>query len=409
MKPILRTLKKYPRLFKFTKKIITNTKRFIYKYFKIFVRVDKQMVIFDSFLGKSYACNPMAIYEEMISDEDFDEWKFVWIMRKPSRLKLEKEQVVRYNSIQHYYYLAKSKYWVFNSKMPAYMDKKKNQVYLQTWHGTPLKKLARDIEISDDATFYRTKMSREEMINTYDVDVKKYNYLISPNAYSTEKFISAFGVEPEKVIETGYPRNDVLVNYTQKQIEDIKYRLGINKNKKVILYAPTWRDNIYDTKGYSFTPKVDFSKWKEELGEDYIVIYKPHYLIVNKITDESLEDFIYFSKATDNINDLYLVSDILITDYSSVFFDYAVLKRPMLFYMFDLKEYADDIRGFYIDINELPGPIVEEEDLLLKDIKNIGSIENQYKEKYNKFFKEICYLEDGHASERVIDIVFKKK
>jgi len=291
--------------------------------------------------------------------------------------------------------------------MPMYMTKKKNQIYLQTWHGTPLKKLARDIEIGDNATFYRSKMTKAEMVKTYDEDVKKYDYLISPNSYSTQKFISAFGINKERIIETGYPRNDILTNYTKEQVEQIKAKLGIDKNKKVILYAPTWRDNIYNTSGYSFTPDVDFYKWKKELSEEYFVIYKPHYLIVNNIDQDSVKDFVYFAKATDNIQDLYLISDILITDYSSVFFDYSILKRPILFYMFDLEKYSDEIRGFYIDISTLPGPIIENEDELLKSIKNIDKINEEYTLKYDYFTKDIVYLEDGNASNRVIDLVFK--
>lgn len=407
LKISINCLKKYPKLFKFVKKTLTKIKKKGYKYAKGFVRVDEKMVIFDSFLGKGYSCNPRAIYEEMLNDSKFDDWNFVWVMRKPKRLKIDRGIVVRYNSLKHYYYLAKSKYWIFNSKSPGHMYKKKNQIYLQTWHGTPLKKLARDIEIGEDATFYRTQMSKEEMVKTYDQDVEKYDYLLSPNEYSTEKFLTAFGVTRDKVLETGYPRNDVLSNSDQEAIDKIKDDLGIDKSKKVILYAPTWRDNVYTKSGYSFKPKVDFHKWKEVLGEEYVVIYKPHYLIVNKINKKGLKDFVYFSKATDSINELYLVSDILITDYSSVFFDYSILRRPMLFYMFDLKDYDENIRGFYIDINDLPGPIIEDEDELLTNIKNIDKVTYEYKEKYDEFTKQVCSLEDGNASKRVVDILFK--
>ena len=407
MNLIINIIKRYPKLFKFIKRIINKIKKITYKYLKFFIKVESNMVIFDSFLGKSYSCNPKAIYESMQKDARFKDWKFVWVTRKSVTDSIEGATKVRYNSIKHLYYLAKAKYWVFNSKMPVYMTKKKNQIYLQTWHGTPLKKLARDIEIGDNATFYRSKMTKLEMVKTYDEDVKKYNYLISPNSYSTQKFISAFGINKERIIETGYPRNDILTNYTKEQVDKIKEKLGIDKNKKIILYAPTWRDNVYDKSGYSFVPDVDFGKWKNELSEEYIVIYKPHYLIVNNIDKDSVKDFVYFAKATDNIQDLYLISDILVTDYSSVFFDYSILKRPILFYMFDLKEYSDEIRGFYIDISTLPGPIIEKEDELLKSIKNINEINEEYKLKYESFVKDITYLEDGNASNRVIDLVFK--
>lgn len=407
MKISINWIRKYPTLFKVVKQTINYIRQFVFKCGTNLINVKRNIVVFDSFLGKEYSCNPRYIYEEMLKQDRFNDWEFIWIMRRPKQLQLDRGKVVRYNGMQHFYYLAKSKYWVFNSKAPSYMYKKRNQIYLQTWHGTPLKKLARDIEIGDDATFYRTKMSKEEMVKTYDQDVKKYDYLISPNTFSTKKFLSAFGVERNKIIETGYPRNDVLVNHDRYIVESIKDKLGIEKNKTVILYAPTWRDNVYDVKGYSFTPKVDFKKWKDILGNDYVVIYKPHYLIVNDIDYEDLDNFIYLSKSSDSINELYLISDLLITDYSSVFFDYSILKKPILFYMFDLEDYDKNIRGFYIDINKLPGPIIKDEDILLEQIINIANIEIQYEDKYKRFTKEICLLEDGHASERVINLVFK--
>ena len=159
--------------------------------------------------------------------------------------------------------------------------KKDSQVYLQTWHGTPLKKLAHDIEVPEGTTFYRSEMSVEEMRSTYDNDVSKYNYMISPSAFTTEVFQSAFAIERERLIETGYPRNDILSNYNSDDIKKIKDKLNLPEGKKIILYAPTWRDNSYNLKGYTFKLEVDFKKWQKILGTDYIVIFKPHYLIVN--------------------------------------------------------------------------------------------------------------------------------
>lgn len=399
-------IKNHPIILKFVKKCINIIRRIISKYGGMMIKTDCKMVMFDAFLGKSYACNPRAIYEEMLVQDKFKDWDFVWVIRNKKDIELNRCKVVKYGSFRYIYYLAKAKYWVFNSKMPSYIYKKKNQVYLQTWHGTPLKKLAKDIEIGDNATFYRSKVSKKEMVKSYEIDSNKYDYLISPNKYSTEKFISAFGVKQDIIIETGYPRNDILTNYTNDQVDKIKKDLGIDDKKKVILYAPTWRDNIYNINGYEFTPKVDFNKWKDKLGDEYVVIYKPHYLIVNNINNESLKDFIYYSKATDSINDLYIISDILITDYSSVFFDYGILKKPILFYMFDLKEYDNNLRGLYFDINQLPGPIIQDEDILIDNIKNIDIIRKEYQHRYIEFSKKMCYLEDGKATKRVIDKVF---
>lgn len=282
--------------------------------------------------------------------------------------------------------------------------KKDSQVYLQTWHGTPLKKLAHDIEVPEGTTFYRSEMSVEEMRSTYDNDVSKYNYMISPSAFTTEVFQSAFAIERERLIETGYPRNDILSNYNSDDIKKIKDKLNLPEGKKIILYAPTWRDNSYNLKGYTFKLEVDFKKWQKILGTDYIVIFKPHYLIVNDFDLEAVKEFVYYIDPKEDISSLYLIADVLVTDYSSVFFDYAILKRPIYFFMYDLDTYRDELRGFYLDIyHDLPGDVIESEDELIQKI---------FSEKfdYNRlqiFNEQFNNHEDGNASKRVIEILLK--
>ena len=282
--------------------------------------------------------------------------------------------------------------------------KKDSQVYLQTWHGTPLKKLAHDIEVPEGTTFYRSEMSVEEMRSTYDNDVSKYNYMISPSAFTTEVFQSAFAIERERLIETGYPRNDILSNYNSDDIKKIKDKLNLPEGKKIILYAPTWRDNSYNLKGYTFKLEVDFKKWQKILGTDYIVIFKPHYLIVNDFDLEAVKEFVYYIDPKEDISSLYLIADVLVTDYSSVFFDYAILKRPIYFFMYDLDTYRDELRGFYLDIyHDLPGDVIESEDELIQKI---------FSEKfdYNRlqiFNEQFNNHEDGNASKRVIEILLE--
>ena len=209
-------------------------------------------------------------------------------------------------------------------------------------------------------------MSIEEMRSTYDNDVSKYTYMISPSSFTTEVFQSAFRINKERLIETGYPRNDILSNYSDEDVLKIKEQLKIPKDKKVILYAPTWRDNSYNLKGYTFKLEVNFKKWQERLKDEYIVLFKPHY--------------------------------------SSVFFDYAILRRPIYFYMYDLDNYRDELRGFYLDIyHDLPGEVVEDEDVLLDKIA-LKQYDYQVLEKFNQRFNN---HEDGNASKRVIEILLK--
>lgn len=390
------------------KNIISQCVRFANWAFYRFVPIDDKLAIFVSFHGTGYSDNPKAIYEKMLQDPRFDDFRFIWfIKKKKSSVREIPGAIIKpYYSPSYFFYMARAKYWVINCKMPTYIKKKDKQVYLQTWHGTPLKRLGCDIEVSEGMTFYRSKISFEEMCETYRKDSEKYNFMITPNRFCTEIFPKAFLVEPEKLIETGYPRNDFITNTTENEVEEIKKKWGIPLDKKVVFYAPTWRDTSFVASGYTFELKADFRKWKEVLGEDYVVVFKPHYLIINKYEhDEELEGFLYSIPASAEINQFYVISDVLVTDYSSVFFDYSVLNRPIYFYMYDRTEYQDQMRGFYLDVDtELPGDIYTDEVNMLEEIKN-NIYDYSSLEEFNKKFN---HMQDGKCTERVIDIVFEK-
>lgn len=370
-----------------------------------FISCDDKTILFISFHGRGYSDNPKALHEYMLRDEAFKDYKFVWAINshKKRGIELPSTKLINYGGVRYLYYLSKSKYWISNCKLPGYVTKNDNQVYLQTWHGTPLKRLAFDILAGEDTTFYRTEMSFDDMTKTYAQDVEKYNYMIAPNRFCMEVFQSAFRINKERLIETGYPRNDCLTNWTPEDVVSVKEKYGIPLDKKVVLYAPTWRDNSYVKKGYTFELEVDFAKWRDILGDEYVVVFKPHYLIISKFDTTEFADFVYEINAKADISELYIISDALVTDYSSVFFDYAILKRPMYFYMYDLAFYAGELRGFYIDINkDLPGEIFEQEERMLEAIK-AGKYDYGFLDGFNDRFNN---KEDGSAAKRVIDIVF---
>jgi CDP-glycerol glycerophosphotransferase len=241
---------------------------------------------------------------------------------------------------------------------------------------------------------------------------KKLKYFVSPSAYASEKFISAFRLrdanKADAMLETGYPRNDLLFNYDEAMIAGIREKLGIDPDdqRKIILYAPTWRDDQYDpVTGYTYNLNVDFDQMKADMDDEYIIIFRVHYFISNSFDFERFGDFIIDASEYDDINHLYIVSDLLITDYSSVFFDYANLKRPMLFYMYDLAFYEEKARGFYFDIREeLPGQIVEREEALIPAIRTALS-SFVYNDQYKAFNAKYNYLDDGEATKRLLDIV----
>lgn len=393
-------------MIRFIKNVLGKTIKILYKLSYRFIPTDQKTVLFIAFHGRGYTDNPRSLYEYMIKQKRFQDYHFVWAIKhhRQKNIAIPGAKIIEYFSIPYFFYLARSQYWIVNCKLPMYVLKKKNQIYLQTWHGTPLKKLAYDIEVPEGTTFYRSGMNEEMMHETYRADVEKYNYMISPSAFTTEVFQSAFRIDRQRLIETGYPRNDLLSTYTLDDVQRIKNQLHIPENKKVLLYAPTWRDNSYVTKGYTFKLEVHFEKWKEALQDEYVIIFKPHYLIVNHFDIDQFKGFVYFVAPEEDIRNLYIIADGLITDYSSVFFDYAILNRPIYFYMYDLEMYRDQLRGFYLDIyQDLPGRIIEDEDELLAEIKRPYDYDRllKFNERFNNH-------EDGHASQRVIDIVFNR-
>ena len=212
------------------------------------------------------------------------------------------------------------------------------------------------------------------------------------------------------MLETGYPRNDLLSASNRDEIAlNLKKKLGIPLDKKTILYAPTWRDDEYYGNGrYKFKLKLDLDLLKKELGDQYVVLLRTHHYIADNLDVTGLEDFAFNLSKYDDITEIYLISDICITDYSSVFFDYANLKRPLLFYTYDLDKYRDVLRGFYIDMEtELPRPLVFSSEEVVDKIKNIDQLNADYQEKYQQFYQRFCSWEDGNASKRVVEEVFK--
>ena len=409
---ILKYAKKYHWFMTLIRKFRQIKGKIQYVYYYLTNKVDSNIIIFESFMGRKYCDSPKAIYEYMLSDKKYSKYTFVWAFKQPEEYKYLEEnlntKICRYNSKSYLKYYSKAKYWVTNSRIPDTIIKKKDQVYIQCWHGTPLKRLGFDIEVTGGNAMNTIKDIRKK----YDIDAKKYTYMVSPSKFSTEKFISAFNLKKYNkeniVIEQGYPRNDFLVNYKKQDVNKIKKELKIPKNKKVILYAPTWRDNQHENNvGYTYKTEVDFDYLKENLSDEYVILFRAHYFVANNFDFEKYKGFIFDVSNYDDINHLYVVSDLLITDYSSVFFDYSILKRPIIFYMYDLEEYKTKLRDFYIDLKELPGNIIEKENELIKEIKKASNF--KYNKKYEKFNNKFTYLEDGKASERVVESIIGDK
>lgn len=359
----------------------------------------KNKIMFESFYGKFYTDSPKYLYEYLYQNHR-EEFEFVWVLNKGGVKIPGNPKTVKRFSLDYYKHLGESKYFVFNTRHPKRLRKREDQVFIETWHGTPLKRLG-----FDQGNLYLDDPNSKK---SYKRDSSKWDYMVSPNSFTSDIYRSAFAFEGE-IIESGYPRNDILYNAKPDQIQKIKDDLKLPNDKKIILYAPTWRDDqYYDTASVRFTLELDLHRLKEEFGDDYVVILRLHYFIADNIDLKGLKGFVYDLSKHEDIAELYLVSDILITDYSSVFFDYANLRRPILFYTYDLDKYENVLRGFYIDIHEVPGPLLMNNDEVVDAIRNIDKITQDYREKYDKFFDRFCNLEDGNASKRIYDEIWRK-
>lgn len=383
------------------------------KYLPYFYRykINDKVIIFECFNGRNYTCSPQAIYEKMIKMKQFKDYKFVWSfidINKHEVMKSDNLIIVKHGSKDYYKYFSMAKYWIVNSIVDEGIMKKKNQIYVQCWHGTPLKRLRYDINVEGEGF-----NSISEIRKRNDLDASRFDYFISPSRYATEKFISAFNLEKlgksNIIIEEGYPRNDSLFNYSEDKVNNIKKKLNVPLDKKVIFYLPTFRDNQHKSGvGYVYDLMIDFESLRKKFKDKYVFLFSSHYFVANKINVDKYKDFVINVSGYDDINELYIISDIIMTDYSSIFFDFANLKRPMIFYMYDLKLYKNQLRDFYIDIDELPGPITQTQAELESVLENIDKIKLKYQDKYKKFNKCFNYLDDGNASLRVIKKIFKK-
>ncbi|SFK37319.1 CDP-glycerol glycerophosphotransferase [Marinilactibacillus piezotolerans] len=373
--------------------------------FRIFslLPVIPNVYVFESQYGRRFDDNPKAIYDYLYMQNDKKN-KLYWSIRYRDRdiVKDENVKIVYRFSIRWLYYMARANFWIINARMPKWLPKRKETKYVQTWHGTPLKKLALDMD-----TFSMPGSNLENYKKNFLIETQKWDYLVAPNQYSKDIFKSCFAFE-KTFIDSGYPRNDILFQKNNsKDINAIKKQLGIPLDKKVILYAPTWRDDYYISKGkYKFHVPFDMDQLIDVLGNDTVFIFRAHYLVAESLDNISTHPNIFNFSSNIDISDLYLVSDLLITDYSSVFFDYANLKRPMLFYAYDYEHYRDKLRGFYFDLEKnAPGPFVTEENMFLKELKAfIGEDKNNRNDKrLDYFYNKFCLWENGIASKKIID------
>jgi len=368
----------------------------IYRGLRI-LPIDKNTLVFESDLGRQFGDSPRAIYDELVRRGDGR--RKVIVSSKPVRVQDEHTLVVKRHSPGFIWHMARAKYWVNNNQFPDYVRRRKHGRFIQTWHGTPLKRLFEDQE-----NFYGRDAGYIDRIKTMSA---QWSELISPSPHASETLRTSYAYSGP-IHEIGYPRNDILLSTNRDKVgRSIRQQLGITPESYVVLYAPTFRDDQPTTQGrFAFSWPFDPHELNESLAEDVVVLMRKHFLVNTKIRipDSLRHKFIDVSKYP-NVQELFLASDMLVTDYSSLFFDYALLQRPIVFYPYDLENYRDELRGFYLDYeSDVPGPIATTAEQLAAHINRMADPETRPEMPIpSSFLRRFAPYDDGFASERVVD------
>ena len=341
----------------------------IFRIIGIFIKQDKKRVIFQSMIGKTYSDSPKIIYEEMLKREEFKDYLFVWAFVERDKFDVPNAKKVKLNSIKYFIETLKCGIWITNVDIERGLKyKPKKTIYINTWHGVPLKFIGNSQK------------------NRNDYDYSDVDYLCSSCKYLDDIYINDFNVRKESLVKCGMPRNDILYTCNEKKIKDIKKKLNIPEDKKVILYAPTWRDSNDGGKNYIIKPPIDIEYFREKLSKDYVILFRMHHLTTKQLGLQ-FDDFVRDCSGNYDINELMMVSDILISDYSATIFDYSILERPIISFAYDYSDYAKD-RGLYIKLEDiLPNSVFKTQEevidyILNMNYKNECEISKKIKEKY---------------------------
>jgi CDP-glycerol glycerophosphotransferase len=331
----------------------------------------------------------------MLNNDEFKEYTHVWILSNiENRKKMQNTKYIKRNSLKNAYYLLSSKYLINNTTFLTFFTKSKKQIYINTWHGTPLKTLGKDSNLGYGIHWNVAR------------NLLQTDYIISSNKYTTEKLLNSSDIETlyhGKIIENGYPRNDFLQLSKQKK-EELKLLLNINNNKKIILYAPTFRGSHRNSDDHNKIFIEFIRDLRKNFSDDYNILIKLHH--INNNTNED----ILKTKLLDSIdtNKLLSIVDILISDYSSISFDFLPLKRPIIYYAFDLHKYEKD-RGFYYSLENMPGVICTRKQEVYDTINNIQNLVKDNIDSYNKCINKFSKYESAETSKKNVEAIFLNK
>ena len=363
---------------------------FIFRVIGWFVKTRNNLVLMNCYAGVKFSDSPEQLYNYLCSHSEYDGLDIVIALDNPEKFHGNPRcRLVRQDSLEYFLTALHARYWITNVNIERGLHfKKKRTRYLNTWHGVAFNCIG-------NAAGGRK-----------DYDFSHIDYFCYESDYQKTIFKRDFNVREDALIPTGLPRNDALYHVTKEEVLEIKKKLGLPLDKKVIMYAPTWRDSYDKGASYAIRPPMDLDKWKEKLQDEYVLLFRTH-AYTTKLLGVQFDDFCLDFTSYPVINDLFKVADVLISDYSACIADYSILERPVICFAYDYEDYKAT-RGLYIDFSkEMPNGIFETEDKVINHILTMDYDAECVKTRdmiKNKF----TYL-GGHATEMCVEKLFGTK
>ncbi|PJJ69995.1 CDP-glycerol glycerophosphotransferase [Sediminihabitans luteus] len=360
----------------------------------------RDTVVLESWNGKKYGDSPAAMYEELVARGSG--LRTVWITSDTFRPRDPATVKVARLTPRYYWELARARYWVSNQNFPHYLAPARGTTYVQTWHGTPLKCMQFDaVSTTGRDTGY---LDRSLRMTGY------WTQLLSPSPYASARFRSAFRFEGE-MVECGYPRNDLLVaGDLAGTASAVRSRLGLRPDARIVLYAPTFRDDVRSGRGFGVDLPVDWAELVAALGDDGVLVVRLHSIVASRLVlPEEVAGRVVDASAYPDMQELLAAADVLVTDYSSSLFDFALLRRPMVFFCYDLERYRDELRGFYLDPEQdLPGPVVRTSTELSLALRDALATPEADRGRIEEFVRRFAPWDDGRAASRAVDAMLAR-
>lgn len=338
------------------------------------VRIDRKKIVFEAYMGKQFSCNPKYLCEYINSRDDT--YCLLWVY-SGNKLNCQYQQIRR-NSLRYFYHILSAGTVVHNSGLNKLLKFRKEQIVINTWHGGGA-----------------YKKMRQAITNTYS---RKNDYFISSSRLASRYVIRESQNFQGKILESGMPRNDMLINKDEEKALIVKKKLKI-ENKRIILYAPTFRNDVSKV---DF--KLDYFRLVDSLHKkfdgEWIILHRSHYHMKG---DSSYNpEYVIDVTQYPDMQELLLIADVLITDYSSAIWDFSFLSRPIFLYAPDLEEY-DKERSFFVDIHKWGFPICENNEELQRAIEQFE--QKNFIQQIKTHQNLMGSYETGEASKKLFEFI----